>query len=292
MWGSGRGWGAGWSGQRPADSGQLPATSHQPPATSHQPPATSGQRPATSRQPRVWISACADLPGCTSGAHHGVTEGTEERHGETGAGGVVVANMHLPRGGPVRPASGVEEVRNQAPTPCTRLGMGRHVAILRQPHGPSALVATDSARSSPRGTGKTTFSADQVARTPRVVATKADASSRCRTGARCLRRLPRRGGWGRPATSRQRPATSDQPPATSHQRPATSHQPPATSHQQPVPPEGMPARTSGPRCEARRPDVRVGMTGGHHPPPRSGRGSTNARSASSRTARLSARPPA
>jgi len=92
-------------------------------------------------------------------------------------------------------ASGVEGGRYQPPTPRTGLAGGRHLAILRQPHGPSPFVATDPAKSRPRRTGESTFSVRQAVRTRRVVATKADASSGCRTGARCLGRLRVKGQW-------------------------------------------------------------------------------------------------
>jgi len=173
---------------------------------------------------------CADLPGCTSGAHHGDAEGTErdtERPAARAAAARTSTRAGVERGRsrgvryqpptppeglrgvlravryqpptPRRGGAGVEgRVRYQPPTPGPGPGKRRHLSILRHPHGPSPVVATDPARSRPRRTGKTTFSATLVARTPRSVATKADASSGCRTGARCLCRLPRRGCRGRP----------------------------------------------------------------------------------------------
>ena len=62
---------------------------------------------------------------------------------------------------------------------------GRHLAILRQVHGPSPFVATDRGSWRLCRTSKAAFSVNQLAAPPRVVATRGDASSECRKRARC-----------------------------------------------------------------------------------------------------------
>ena len=166
---------------------------------------------------------------------------------------------------------GLRGVRYQPPTPRTGLGVGRHLAILRQPHGPSPLVATDPARSRRPGTGKTAFSATQVAWTPRVVAMKADASSGCRTGEGCLRRVPHRGCCtadarratldarrptpddGRPTTDarrltpeRRRATPDSRRPTSDGRRPTPDARRRTAAPRSPTPDDGRPTRPTTP----------------------------------------------
>jgi len=92
--------------------------------------------------------------------------------------------QEAPRGVPTW-GSGVPTWGSQAPPGNTLRRGGRHHAILRQRDGPSPFVATDRGSWRVRRMSKATFSTTQPAPRPGVVATRGDASARCRTGGRC-----------------------------------------------------------------------------------------------------------
>ena len=100
--------------------------------------------------------------------------GSPRRHGGHGGG----TERPPRRRAPVTP--------DRQPNPLAKhLAARDHLPILRQPRGPSPFVATDRGSWHRCRTSKATFSADQLAPTLQTVATRGDASSGCRTGARC-----------------------------------------------------------------------------------------------------------